>query len=103
MVTATPTRPPADATHEATSTRRSQRPHGVFARPDDLAARATGTSRPRRQHRRRLRRSVWLSHLLDWLRLPPPLVDRSQPPAQTRPDTAAAIGVWMRHRDDPNP
>lgn len=103
MVTATPTRPPAEATADATRSRRPARPDGVFARPEALAARATRTSRPRRPHRRRSRTSVWLGHLLDLLRLPPPLVDRSQPPTQIRPDTAAAIGVWMRRRDDPNP
>lgn len=103
MVTATPTRPPAEATGDATRSRRPGRPDGVFARPEALAARAMPANAPHRPSRRRSRRPVWLGHLLDLLRLPPPLVDRSQPPTQTRPDTAAAIGVWMRHRDDPNP
>lgn len=103
MVTATRTRPPADAADGATIPRRPARPDDVFARPEVLAARAAATRPQPRPPRRRSRASVWLGHLLDLLRLPPPLVNRSQPPVQTRPDTAAAIGVWMRRRDDPNP
>ena len=99
MVTATPTRPATDAT----SGRCSARPEGVFARPEALSARAAGARRQHRSRRPRRRVSKWLSSLVDLLRLPPPLVDRSRPPAQTELDTAAAIGVWMRRRDDPNP
>lgn len=103
MVTATPTRPPADATGGATLVPRSARPDGASDRPEVAATKAAGTGRQHRPHRPRSRTSVWLGHLLDLLRLPPPLVDPTQPPPNTRPDTAAAIGVWMRHRDDPNP
>ena len=103
MVTVAPSRPSADPRRDATSGHRSGRPDGVFARPEILAAKAAGTGWQRRRDRRRSQGSVWLGHLVELLRLPPPLVDRSQPPTQTRPDTAAAIGVWMRRRDDPNP
>lgn len=103
MVTATPTRTPTKVTGGATSGRHSGRPEGMFGRPEVLALRAAGTRRRRRPPRRRSQGSVRLGNLVELLRLPPPLVDRSQPPTQTRPDTAAAIGVWMRRRDDPNP
>lgn len=108
MVTATdsPTRPaagPIDPPVTAVVARRPSRPDGVFARPEDVVARAVGRPRPRRTAHRRRRRFRIVARVLHELRLPPPIVDTSLRPAPTRLDTAAAIGQWMRRRDDPNP
>lgn len=102
MVTATPTRPraaAADPTGGSTREPRPSGPDGVFATPETLAAISTGRVRPRRASRRRAR----VVRMLHALRLPPPMVEISNTPTQRSYESAAAIGVRMRRRDDPNP
>ena len=102
MVTATQTRPSTTAGDPAgasTHERRSSRPDGVFATPQVLAALSTGRARPRRAPRLRSR----VARVLHALRLPPPMVEVGQTPTPRRHESAAAIGVRMRRRDDPNP
>lgn len=60
MVTTPRTHPSAHTVGGAPSGRRSSRADGVFARPEVLAAKASGTSGQRRSHRPRSRGSVWL-------------------------------------------
>ena len=102
MVTTTRTRPSEDTAVDTQIGRRRARPDGVFARPEVLAAKAAPTGARARPTPRPLE-STWRRYLAGLLRLPPALIDWSQPEQQTRPDTAAAIGVGMRRRDDPNP
>jgi hypothetical protein len=102
MVTTTPTRPraaAADPTGGSALERRSSRPDGVFATPEVLAAISTGRARPRRTFRLRSR----AARVLHTLRLPPPMVEVSGTPTRRSHESAAAIGVRMRRRNDPNP
>lgn len=105
IVTATSTRPhEADAAGIATIGRRPNRPDGIFARPEVLAARSSAQAPPpRRSNRPASSTYRRLVCVLQALRLPPPLVETSHTPAQTRLESAAAIGASMRRRDDPNP
>ena len=68
------------------------------------ASRSVGPSAaPPRRRGRHHRFCRYICAVVEYLRLPEPLIERSRPNAPTTHDSAAALGVWMRRRDDPNP
>lgn len=101
--TATQARPSADAV--PADERHRPRPSCDVAGGSDLvsddapdrAAPSRRSNRPRPSVQDRLGRAIAL------LRLPEPLVDPTRPERVIPHESAAAAGVWMRRRDDPNP